>query len=131
MNDGKNAGQNIEYAAGQAIGSSLHEGPQEQLRAQPTPRHMANLMRGSAAHIRQLREQNTLLAAQVRVIDVFEMALGADRGGGMGVSGEDLPSKLERFAEDLEKGAERPVYQGGGASVGSVGGFEGQRRRGD
>lgn len=67
----------------------------------PTRKDLARILRQGTAEIQRLRRENELLAAQVRVVEIFGWAL-APKGGGAYAS-EDVAYMLERLTKHFEK----------------------------
>ena len=67
----------------------------------PTRKDLARILRQGEDEILRLRRENELLAAQVRVVEIFGWAL-APKGGGYAAS-EDVAWLIERLAKHFDK----------------------------
>lgn len=90
----------------------------------PTRKDLARILRNGTDEIRKLRSENELLAAQVRVIDVFDRALRDPRGGY--ATADDPAYMLGRLAEHFDKpeptkGQDQPLGEVEGDRVDTFG----------
>jgi len=67
---------------------------------EPTREDFARIIRDAVNEIHRLRRENELLAAQVRVVDIFDRALSRTGGG---YASPDAAYMLEQLAEHYEK----------------------------
>lgn len=72
----------------------------------PSRDELARILKDSAYEVQRLRRENEVLAAQVRVIDVFDRALA--RGGNMCAS-PDTSYMLGQLAEHYSRDIDPPL----------------------
>lgn len=61
----------------------------------------SNMLFQAANELRYLRQQNVLLAGQMRIVEIFATALGMKLQFGFAKIAEDLADTLEKAAQEL------------------------------